>query len=177
MKTSLSKTCSDCQKVKISFFWNDNRTGVQSGDTIISYKSLSQDVANAVDYVHNDVSYTKWFQIVSRYCQAFHLNGEKICPFCHRCCLCLAIACFAVKFTNFDTLPYRINIILQNQCNLKAEVLKNIDKYIVKDPRTTLLLHQLHTSGAKTFLLTNSDYAYTNVCVWIFYSPQAVGLF
>ncbi|VDN33741.1 unnamed protein product [Gongylonema pulchrum] len=31
-------------------------TGVQSGDTIISYKSLAEDVANAVNYVHNDVN-------------------------------------------------------------------------------------------------------------------------
>jgi len=35
-------------------------------------------------------------------------------------------------------------------------------RYIEKDPRTGLLLHRLRKNGAKTFLLTNSQYHYTN---------------
>uniref|UniRef100_A0A915AN30 Tyrosine-protein phosphatase non-receptor type 9 n=2 Tax=Parascaris univalens TaxID=6257 RepID=A0A915AN30_PARUN len=49
-----------------------------------------------------------------------------------------------------------------NESTLKNYVLKNIQKYIIKDPRITILLRQLQKHGAKTFLLTNSSYYYTN---------------
>ncbi|VDK58824.1 unnamed protein product [Anisakis simplex] len=81
----------------------DDRTGVQSGDITIPYKSIAQDTLSAVDYVHNS-----------------------------------------------------------DESNLKEYVLKNIDKYIIKDARITILLKQLQMHGAKTFLLTNSSFSYTN---------------
>ncbi|MCP9262064.1 Intraflagellar transport protein 56 [Dirofilaria immitis] len=76
-------------------------TGVRSGDTIISYKSLAEDVSSAVNYVHNDSS-------------------------------------------------------------LKTDVLQNLDKYIIKDNRIKPLLKLISAHGGRTFLLTNSNYSYTN---------------
>ncbi|VDO49730.1 unnamed protein product, partial [Brugia timori] len=76
-------------------------TGVRNGDTIISYKSLAEDVLSAVNYVHNDSS-------------------------------------------------------------LKTDVLQNLDKYIIKDNRIKPLLQLINAHGGRTFLLTNSNYSYTN---------------
>ncbi|VDN02069.1 unnamed protein product [Thelazia callipaeda] len=76
-------------------------TGVRSGDTIISYKSIAEDVLSAVNYVHNDSS-------------------------------------------------------------LKTDVLQNLEKYIIKDDRIKPLLREINAHGGRTFLLTNSDYHYTN---------------
>ncbi|VDK79918.1 unnamed protein product [Litomosoides sigmodontis] len=76
-------------------------TGVRNGDTIISYKSLAEDVLSAVNYVHNDSS-------------------------------------------------------------LKSDVLRNLDKYIIKDNRIKSLLKLISAHGGRTFLLTNSNYSYTN---------------
>lgn len=44
-------------------------------------------------------------------------------------------------------------------------MLKNLEEYIEKDDRLELLLKQLSASGRKTFLLTNSEYYYTEVRV------------
>ncbi|KAL3994760.1 5' nucleotidase family protein [Acanthocheilonema viteae] len=76
-------------------------TGVRNGDTIISYKSLAEDVLSAVNYVHNDSS-------------------------------------------------------------LKSDVLQNLDKYIIKDDRIKPFLQLISAHGGRTFLLTNSNYSYTN---------------
>ncbi|CAG9529824.1 unnamed protein product [Cercopithifilaria johnstoni] len=76
-------------------------TGVRNGDTIISYKSLAEDVSSAVNYIHNDSS-------------------------------------------------------------LKSDVLQNLDKYIIKDSRIKPLLQLISAHGGRTFLLTNSNYSYTN---------------
>uniref|UniRef100_A0AC34Q5G2 Cytosolic purine 5'-nucleotidase n=1 Tax=Panagrolaimus sp. JU765 TaxID=591449 RepID=A0AC34Q5G2_9BILA len=78
-----------------------DKTGVKSGDVIMSYKSIFQDVRSAVDYVHFD-------------------GG------------------------------------------MKKTVLENLSKYVEKDSRVVTLLKQLRENGRKTFLLTNSDYYYTN---------------
>uniref|UniRef100_A0A914S432 Uncharacterized protein n=1 Tax=Parascaris equorum TaxID=6256 RepID=A0A914S432_PAREQ len=45
---------------------------------------------------------------------------------------------------------------------MKDTVLNNLDKYVVKDERIKQLLLQIKESGKQSFLLTNSDYAYTN---------------
>jgi len=51
---------------------------------------------------------------------------------------------------------------LHGQGSLKTETVKNIENYIAKDPRLPKLLHRMRRAGKKTFLLTNSDYKYTN---------------
>lgn len=40
--------------------------------------------------------------------------------------------------------------------------MENLDYYVKKDPRLPILLNRIRESGAKTFLLTNSDYNFTN---------------
>uniref|UniRef100_A0A914DX80 Cytosolic purine 5'-nucleotidase n=1 Tax=Acrobeloides nanus TaxID=290746 RepID=A0A914DX80_9BILA len=45
---------------------------------------------------------------------------------------------------------------------MKSIILNNLDKYVEKDDRIKQLLTQLRESDRRTFLLTNSDYPYTN---------------
>ncbi|KAK7110966.1 cytosolic purine 5'-nucleotidase-like isoform X2 [Littorina saxatilis] len=46
--------------------------------------------------------------------------------------------------------------------DLKSETVKNLEKYVHRDERLPVLLDRLRTHGAKTVLITNSDYEYTN---------------
>jgi len=46
--------------------------------------------------------------------------------------------------------------------NLKAKTCENLAKYIKKDDRLPQVLHNIQKSGAKTFLLTNSEWEYTD---------------
>ncbi|CAF5026630.1 unnamed protein product [Rotaria sp. Silwood1] len=45
---------------------------------------------------------------------------------------------------------------------LKEMVCENIEKYVHKDEQLPILLGRIHSRGAKTFLLTNSEYWYTD---------------
>lgn len=47
--------------------------------------------------------------------------------------------------------------------SMKKCVLENLSKYVENDPRIKTLLSQLRENDRKTFLLTNSDFTYTNV--------------
>ncbi|CAD5215734.1 unnamed protein product [Bursaphelenchus okinawaensis] len=78
-----------------------DRTGVKSGEVVMSYKSIFQDIRGAVDWVHSS-------------------------------------------------------------SDMKKNILNNLDKYVVKDSRAVELLTQLRAADRKTFLLTNSEYSYTN---------------
>jgi 5'-nucleotidase len=46
--------------------------------------------------------------------------------------------------------------------SLKNAVIEDISKYIRKDDRLALMFHRFRASGRKVFLLTNSEYYYTN---------------
>lgn len=48
------------------------------------------------------------------------------------------------------------------QGDLKSETTKNLDFYVKKDQRLPIVLTRIRESGAKVFLLTNSDYNFTN---------------
>ncbi|XP_030292450.1 5'-nucleotidase, cytosolic II, like 1 [Sparus aurata] len=74
-------------------------TGYQHGDLFMSYRSMFQDVRDAMDFIHD--------------------TGT-----------------------------------------LKERTIKNLDKYVVKDPNLTVLLNRIK-EVAKVFLATNSDYNYT----------------
>ncbi|UYV67261.1 NT5C2 [Cordylochernes scorpioides] len=76
-------------------------TGVKSGHLFMSYKSMFQDIRDAVDWMHD--------------------TGV-----------------------------------------LKNHTLANLDLYIDKDDRMPMLFNRIHENGKKTFLLTNSDYYYTD---------------
>ncbi|OXA63436.1 cytosolic purine 5'-nucleotidase isoform X2 [Folsomia candida] len=89
----------------VDFFTNvpDSVTehkGVRCGDLFMSYKSIFQDVRNAVDWVHE--------------------KGD-----------------------------------------LKKKTVEDMEYYVVKDERLPMLLSRIRESGAKVFLLTNSEYWYT----------------
>ncbi|XP_035736112.1 cytosolic purine 5'-nucleotidase-like isoform X6 [Vespa mandarinia] len=90
----------------IDFFTNSpqytrEKTGVKEGELTMSFKSIFQDVRNAVDWIH--------------------LHG-----------------------------------------NLKSKTIENLDEYVKKDERLPMFLTRIRESGAKLFLLTNSDYVFTD---------------
>ena len=82
-------------------FFSRAKEGFKIGDLFMSFKSVFQDVRNAVDFVH--------------------MQGE-----------------------------------------LKQITVDNLATYVVKDERLPMLMQRILESGAKTFLLTNSDWWYTN---------------
>uniref|UniRef100_A0A1I8AAM7 Cytosolic purine 5'-nucleotidase n=1 Tax=Steinernema glaseri TaxID=37863 RepID=A0A1I8AAM7_9BILA len=51
---------------------------------------------------------------------------------------------------------------VHNDGEMKRHVLENLEKYVVKDERIKPLLNLLRKNGSRTFLLTNSEYYYTN---------------
>uniref|UniRef100_A0A7N6AR74 5'-nucleotidase, cytosolic II, like 1 n=1 Tax=Anabas testudineus TaxID=64144 RepID=A0A7N6AR74_ANATE len=51
---------------------------------------------------------------------------------------------------------------IHNSGTLKEQTIKNLEKYVIKDPKIPLLLTQIK-EVAKVFLATNSDYNYTEV--------------
>lgn len=59
------------------------------------------------------------------------------------------------------------------QGDLKSETVKNLDEYVKKDERLPVFLSRLRESGAKIFLLTNSDYNFTNqIMTYLFDFPH-----
>lgn len=85
----------------IKKFYFREKTGVRCGDLAMSFKSIFQDVRNAVDYVH--------------------IHGD-----------------------------------------LKTKTTENLDLYLKKDDRLPMFLSRIRESGAKLFILTNSDYNFTD---------------
>ncbi|XP_072749360.1 cytosolic purine 5'-nucleotidase isoform X2 [Anoplolepis gracilipes] len=101
----------------IDFFTNSpqfsrEKTGVKEGELTMSFKSIFQDVRNAVDWIH--------------------LHG-----------------------------------------NLKTKTIENLDEYVKKDKRLPMFLTRIRESGAKVFLLTNSDYVFTDkIMTYLFDFPH-----
>ncbi|TMW40233.1 hypothetical protein DOY81_014687, partial [Sarcophaga bullata] len=59
------------------------------------------------------------------------------------------------------------------QGDLKQRTVENLDYYVKKDPRLPMVLARIRESGAKVFLLTNSDYNFTNrIMTYIFDFPH-----
>lgn len=59
------------------------------------------------------------------------------------------------------------------QGDLKKRTVENLEKYVKKDERLPTFLARLKESGAKTFLLTNSDYNFTNqIMTYLFDFPH-----
>ena len=58
------------------------------------------------------------------------------------------------------------------QGDLKQRTVENLKLYVKKDDRLPMFLARLRESGAKTFLLTNSDYNFTNkIMTYLFDFP------
>lgn len=104
----------------VDFFSNSpqytpSKTGIKTGNIFMSYKSVFQDVRDAIDWVHM-------------------------------------------------------------QGSLKEETVNNLDKYVNKEDRLPMLFDRIHEVGKKTFLLTNSDYAYTaKIMSYLFDHPKSGG--
>ncbi|CAI2356663.1 unnamed protein product [Caenorhabditis sp. 36 PRJEB53466] len=49
------------------------------------------------------------------------------------------------------------------ESSMKQQVMADPEKYVLRDERASRFLNQLREHGKKTFLLTNSDWSYTNV--------------
>ncbi|XP_076141723.1 5'-nucleotidase, cytosolic IIa isoform X2 [Alosa pseudoharengus] len=100
----------------VDFFTNCSRytsceTGFKDGDLFMSYKSMFQDVRDAVDWVH--------------------FKGS-----------------------------------------LKVKTVENLEKYVVKDSKLPLLLSRMN-EVSKVFLVTNSDYKYTDkIMTYLFDLPH-----
>lgn len=62
--------------------------------------------------------------------------------------------------------------------DLKSKTVENLDYYVKKDARLPLLLNRIRDSGIKTFLLTNSDFNFTNkIMTYLFdFDERPVGL-
>lgn len=59
------------------------------------------------------------------------------------------------------------------QGDLKAKTIQNLDKYVKKDPRFPMVLSRIRESGAKIFILTNSDYNFTDkIMTYLFDFPH-----
>lgn len=56
---------------------------------------------------------------------------------------------------------------------MKEKTIANLEQYVKKDVRLPMFLTRLRESGAKTFLLTNSDYNFTNkIMTYLFDFPH-----
>lgn len=59
------------------------------------------------------------------------------------------------------------------QGDLKTKTVENLQQYVKKDERLPMFLARLKESGAKTFLLTNSDYNFTDkIMTYLFDFPH-----
>ncbi|XP_058127093.1 cytosolic purine 5'-nucleotidase [Anopheles ziemanni] len=57
--------------------------------------------------------------------------------------------------------------------DLKKKTLENLDEYVKKDERLPMVLSRIRESGAKLFLLTNSDYNFTDrIMTFLFDFPH-----
>lgn len=59
------------------------------------------------------------------------------------------------------------------QGDLKKKTTENLDEYVKKDPRLPMVLTRIRESGAKVFILTNSDYNFTDkIMTYLFDYPH-----
>ncbi|XP_055712358.1 cytosolic purine 5'-nucleotidase isoform X3 [Phlebotomus papatasi] len=59
------------------------------------------------------------------------------------------------------------------QGDLKTRTIENLEYYVKKDPRLPMVLSRIRESGSKVFLLTNSDFKFTdNIMTYLFDFPH-----
>lgn len=65
------------------------------------------------------------------------------------------------------------NIWVSFQGDLKSSTIENLEEYVKKDERLPMFLARIRESGAKVFLLTNSDYNFTDrIMTYLFDFPH-----
>ncbi|RXM29373.1 Cytosolic purine 5'-nucleotidase [Acipenser ruthenus] len=134
----------------VDFFTNCPRytscdTGFKDGDLFMSYKSMFQDVRDAVDWVHYKGSLKE--KTVE--------NLEKYVVKDHKLPLLLSRMNEVAKVFLATNSDYKYT-----EGSLKEKTVENLEKYVVKDHKLPLLLSRMN-EVAKVFLATNSDYQYT----------------
>lgn len=56
---------------------------------------------------------------------------------------------------------------------MKSHTVEHLEEFVHKDERLPMLLSRIRESGAKIFLLTNSDYKFTNrIMTYLFDFPH-----
>lgn len=67
---------------------------------------------------------------------------------------------------DYETLSYEIKKaldIVHSDGSLKAEVRKNIERYVIQDPEVATLLERYKRYGKRLFIATNSEYSYSKL--------------
>lgn len=55
---------------------------------------------------------------------------------------------------------------------MKQETVNNLEKYVIQDERLPMLFKRMREHGKKVFLLTNSDYRYTEKIMSYLFEKQ-----
>lgn len=79
------------------------------------------------------------------------------------------------KYPNYETIAadvLRQIDIAHRDNSLKSAVLSNLDEYIIQDPKIVWSLEKLKDSGKKLFIVTNSDYVYTQKLLDYTFTPH-----
>ena len=65
---------------------------------------------------------------------------------------------------------------LHSQNVIKKKTLEELERFVEKDPRVPVLFDRMRSGGKKTFLLTNSEFNYTEkIMAFLFDVPTALG--
>merc|ERR1712226_1250471 len=68
-----------------------------------------------------------------------------------------------MSFRNMATdIRYAIDAVHSGEGHMKSFILEHLEKYVVKDINLPIWFQRMKDHGKKIFLLTNSDYKYTN---------------
>ena len=67
-----------------------------------------------------------------------------------------------LTFDNIQDVRTAVDDIHLRSLQLKKSCINNIEQFVRRDPRLPAMLERIRQSGRKTFLLTNSDWWYTN---------------
>jgi HAD superfamily 5'-nucleotidase-like hydrolase len=112
------------------------------------YKSTYIDLSDTNSYVSIDTAFS--ISVATLYAQLIDIKdstGKESMP-------------------DYDTMAVDVITALDiahRDGSLKSEVAKNLDKYIIRDPKLVEALERYRLHDKKIFILTNSDYAYTKL--------------
>jgi hypothetical protein len=81
--------------------------------------------------------------------------------------------CLDIRRLQYNVCNFCVNCKILFQGDLKSRTIKNLDEYVKKDERLPMFLTRIRESGAKVFLLTNSDYCFTDkIMTYLFDFPH-----
>lgn len=113
------------------------------------YKSIYIDLSDTSSYVSIDTAFS--ISVATLYAQLVDIKDNEG---------------YEDSLPDYDTLAHDVIATLDmahRDGSLKGEVAKNLDKYIIRDPKTVAGLERYLDHDKKIFILTNSDYGYTKL--------------